>query len=1223
MGSPMFFRRSLPAFAVLGVLFGLVPYPAWALGPGAPPLVKSVDMMVTTTDDSAPQLWAELEIEIPGGNVPLNVAGVTVTLPAFDGRTFVIPFDRQDLYPNRGYFLSLGPASGFAGGVFPAGTYTFTVTDTAGGITVVSDNLGATTGLAAAGSLAISGTVPVSGQPGQPSTVLLNLAMNPTPTVNWTPPAGALNQRVRVRGGLQDLDLFSQYTSDAITTSMALPAGIMVPGRRYLLRVEAFDHADPWGCSATPPCTNANARSRRRLEIITQGPEIFLTFPAATPYAAGNSLDVTARIYNTGPAIKVNATAWIGLPTGAVIPILNLANLTIHNSTANPAGPNNFYEGPIGFGYTFNGSEPGGNYVVGLRLTDPDTGDTVALATRTFFVGDSIIVGDPTFIQPRAPRKSQKAGYASPQPGRGSSGLIAALTVPYKDALVRGTIPVFGVAAGENFMRYRVEYAEGPEPTKWITIVESNTPETWEGSPADLDTSADSTIHGNLATWDTGLKSYVYLPSYPEDHPIDLKGVYTLRLVVTGHDGGTVEDRVTVEVGDVIPNAWGGAAISADRRVGLRIPEQALMDSFRLISIKPAGRVPGPLPPGRRPVGTIYEFREPGEAFTKEAVLEMQYPLEEVGASPADKLGIYSYNARKGAWEHLRSVRTRVGQKIVAKVTELHPYYALMLSEVPGEGSTLEAKAEPDDGAVPSETDGGLFLVRDTFEHGTGEWSDRDGDAGGVVTLDDTASLDGTRCLRISKASGHGHSGVNVRRTPFDAREYPIVQFDYRIPGGVKTNFLAKVSGRWYEIGFTDDPKELRNKRVNIASIGRIEGVVADDQWHTARFNLYDMLRTMTGQTRVDELIMADWDVGGYMKLEFGKNPKGATYYIDNFSIARDPSPRLRVDGDAIVVDAFDRGQETNPRGEAGILFADNLGSQIQASFSDAPDAAGGGHALALAYDVSRVGGYAGYVMELRNLDLRGYHTLTFSVKGSERGQDMLVGLKDRVGREHKVLLSPYLEGGLTTTWQQVTIPLAAFSRDLDWAALANLSFSLEHALHPKGTVLVDTIEFHRRPRSLLVNDFEREGDRNLMGGTQWTFAVGEARIEEQRAKNSPNGVMRLSYASELWSYAGWATQLGGLDCSRCGALSFRIRGADGGETPHVYLDDGNFRWGVDLEKYGPLTREWKTVTIPLRDFAEYGVDLTHLAELQVVFEWEKAAGTISLDDIRFGSLVP
>jgi hypothetical protein len=101
--------------------------------------------------------------------------------------------------------------------------------------------------------------------------------------------------------------------------------------------------------------------------------------------------------------------------------------------------------------------------------------------------------------------------------------------------------------------------------------------------------------------------------------------------------------------------------------------------------------------------------------------------------------------------------------------------------------------------------------------------------------------------------------------------------------------------------------------------------------------------------------------------------------------------------------------------------------------------------------------------------------------------------------------------------------------------------------------------------------------------------------------------------------YAVWHTGLRGLDCSVCDTLSFRIRGEQGGERPNVYLDDGNHRWGVDIEQYTAVTTSWQTVTIPLADIAEYGVDLTHLEQIQFAFEWEKMSGTIFLDDIRFG----
>ncbi len=67
--------------------------------------------------------------------------------------------------------------------------------------------------------------------------------------------------------------------------------------------------------------------------------------------------------------------------------------------------------------------------------------------------------------------------------------------------------------------------------------------------------------------------------------------------------------------------------------------------------------------------------------------------------------------------------------------------------------------------------------------------------------------------------------------------------------------------------------------------IGKIAGVKADNKWHHTEFNILDMLKGHTNTFIVEEIVMANWDSTGFMKLEFGNNPKGACFYIDNFSI--------------------------------------------------------------------------------------------------------------------------------------------------------------------------------------------------------------------------------------------------------------------------------------------------------------------------------------------------
>jgi carbohydrate binding protein with CBM30 domain/carbohydrate binding protein with CBM11 domain len=660
------------------------------------------------------------------------------------------------------------------------------------------------------------------------------------------------------------------------------------------------------------------------------------------------------------------------------------------------------------------------------------------------------------------------------------------------------------------------------------------------------------------------------------------------------------------------------------------VPEQAIMDSFRLILIEAAKNEQASSPSERQVIGNIYEVREPGEQFTKEALLQIAYSRDEISVTNPNQLGIYGYNSKTKAWEYIDSKRDENRNTIIAKVQKLHPYYALMTSDLTGEGSVLEPALQERSHIQQVSTVAfhGHNFVRNTFEDGLGEWSNRDNEVGARVTLDNTATFDETHTVKITNTHVGGNFAVNVITTPFDVRDYPLVQFDYRIPPEVKTNILVKVSGRWYDIGFTDDPKKLKDKRVNIAHIGDINNIVSDDQWHTARFNLYDMLRTKTGNTRAEAMIMADWDVGGYMKLQFGKNAKDATYYIDNFTISREIVADLRIDSNILLVDNFNQKKATNALGGATTIFFDGKKERLETTFSE-KDAVGKGHALALSYDVSDTGNYAGYGTGLQNLDLRGYQSITFFVKGAEVGQDIQVGLKDASDHESKVIVSHYLPEKIETTWQKVTIPLVAFSRVLDWGKLKNLSFSVENRLHGKGVVFVDNIEFQNEIKSFIVDNFERLDRRNSVGREQYTFVSGAAAINGQHAKGSPNGIYRLSYggnigtinayASDLKSYAGWTTKLGGIDCSQCGTLSFRIRGAKGGENSSLYLVDGNFRWGVDVAKYAKVTTSWQRVIIPLREFADYGTDLTHLAELQFVFEGEKMSGTIYLDDICFG----
>ena len=262
--------------------------------------------------------------------------------------------------------------------------------------------------------------------------------------------------------------------------------------------------------------------------------------------------------------------------------------------------------------------------------------------------------------------------------------LTAEISVPVMDSLARADVPIFGYAfdSVEGFASYRVKYGKGINPTNWIIITNSTEEQKFDNSTIELSDLSTNTAskHGNLATWKTGLTAYK-----SGEWPVDLNGIYTVRLEITDVNGNTIADEIVVQVGKVITQSGGGSSISPDEKMELFIPSFAIHSSFKLIAIdKAAHRFTKKLiTTNLNFIGNIYEVRSPGYDFKLPVELKFYYTDNELdlnGDSFPDvdesDLAIFMWNTILSQWSYIGNNIDISNKTVTANIDEIIPYFA-------------------------------------------------------------------------------------------------------------------------------------------------------------------------------------------------------------------------------------------------------------------------------------------------------------------------------------------------------------------------------------------------------------------------------------------------------------------------------------------------------------------------------------------------------------------
>ncbi len=173
------------------------------------------------------------------------------------------------------------------------------------------------------------------------------------------------------------------------------------------------------------------------------------------------------------------------------------------------------------------------------------------------------------------------------------------------------------------------------------------------------------------------------------------------------------------------------------------------------------------------------------------------------------------------------------------------------------------------------------------------------------------------------------------------------------------------------------------------------------------------------------------------------------------------------------------------------------------------------------------------------------------------------------------------------------------------------------------------------KPDRILVDDFETGqtqgifGERkNRLDAFQGTWARRPSYTVITKVLDTRPGsvgyALRLEY-NKAGGWCGWYTLLNGIDVSKHNALTFWVKGEQGGERFDIGLADDSMQdLEIDAVYLGPINgflaegvkTEWRQVKIPLQGLRSE-LNLKRMGSLVLWFRYE-GGGAIQIDDVAF-----
>lgn len=149
--------------------------------------------------------------------------------------------------------------------------------------------------------------------------------------------------------------------------------------------------------------------------------------------------------------------------------------------------------------------------------------------------------------------------------------------------------------------------------------------------------------------------------------------------------------------------------------------------------------------------------------------------------------------------------------------------------------------------------------------------------------------------------------------------------------------------------------------------------------------------------------------------------------------------------------------------------------------------------------------------------------------------------------------------------------------------------------------------------RELVISNFDN------VAGSPFSFKdeMGSTFKITMEADPGRRQFLSLDYKIAKGGWAGYGLSLDGTSAKDYTQLVFMVRGLTGKETFDIGLKDmAGVEKKVSLSQFSEISKDWRTVKIPLKEFA--GVNLAALNNINFGFSDVQDEGRVFMDDLRF-----